>query len=194
MLNGSILVMNFEGVICPQCNVGFAPDTARCPICKGFLVPKDEYKATPDPIVLHDDLSSLVKLRTDGVDWITHLQDKLAEASIPHRTVPSDPPRIRMSFSIYVRPEDLPRAKAIDDEVFAKEVPESEGMHHVEDLDFWSCPACGNRLGEKDLTCSSCGLALSAPEVQFCGTCNMLLAPDIAKCPRCGSNVGLSRQ
>jgi RNA polymerase subunit RPABC4/transcription elongation factor Spt4 len=187
-------VTHFEGVICPHCNIGFAPDTARCPICKGFLVPKDEYKATPDPIVLDDDLSSLARLRTDGVDWITHLQAKLAETGIPHRTVPSDPPRIRLSFSIYVRPEDLARAKAIDDKVFAKEVPESAGMRSVEDLDFWSCPACGNRLGEKDLTCGSCGLALSPPDVRWCGTCSAMLEADVAVCPRCGSTTSRSEQ
>ena len=194
MLYEGTIVTHFDGVICPQCNIGFAPDTARCPICKGYLVPKDEYKAAPDPIILNDDLSSLAKLRTDGVDWITHLQAKLAEAGIPHLTVPSDPPRIRLSFSIYVRPEDLARAKAIDDKVFAKEVPESEGMRRVEELDFWSCPACGNRLGEKDLTCDSCGLALSPPDVQWCGTCSEMLAADVAKCPRCGSSVSMNRQ
>jgi RNA polymerase subunit RPABC4/transcription elongation factor Spt4 len=178
---------HLEEVVCPQCNIGFAPDTVRCPICKTVVVKKSEYRATSYPIVLHDDLSSLAKLQTAGVKLIYRLQDELTKAGIPHRTELADAPDIRRSFSIYVRQEDLTRAQGIDEKVFAAMVPESEGMRRLEDLDFWSCPACGNRLGEKDLTCDSCGLALSAPEVRFCGTCNEMLASDVAKCPRCGA-------
>jgi hypothetical protein len=78
-----------DSVFCPKCNVGFAPDTAVCPICKIPLASQNEYEGeldeTPEPVILDDDLSSLKELRTAGVDWIHHLQDKLAEAGIPHR-------------------------------------------------------------------------------------------------------------
>jgi RNA polymerase subunit RPABC4/transcription elongation factor Spt4 len=180
-------VAHFEEVICPRCNVGFAPDTVRCPICKTAVVTKSDYHATPSSVALQGDLSSLVKLRTAGVKWIYRLQDRLTEAGIPDRTELADPPDMRRSFTIYVRPEDLPRAKSIDDELFAKEVPESEGMCRVEGLDFWTCPACGNRLGEKDLTCNSCGLVLSPPEDRHCGRCGEMIAIDAAVCPHCGS-------
>jgi len=72
-----------------------------------------------------------------------------------------------MLFSVYVRPEDFPIAKNIDEKVFAAEVPDSQGMPHLEDLDFSSCPGCGNRLGENDLKCSSCGLDRSSPGKVF---------------------------
>jgi RNA polymerase subunit RPABC4/transcription elongation factor Spt4 len=184
---------DFGEAVCPQCKVGFAPDTAICPICKIQLVSKDEsvdeLSETPAPVILDDDLSSLEKLRTADIDWIHHLQDKLAEAGIPHCIEQSDPPR--MSFSVYVRPEDLPRAKDIDEKLFAVEVPGSEGMPHAEDLDFWSCPGCGNRLGEKDLKCSSCGLVLSPPEGWRCSNCNEMVEANVAVCPHCGKE-GLS--
>src|SRR5512136_885624 len=125
MLNEGTFMADLGEVVCPKCKIGFAPDTAICPICKIRLVsggePEDEFSETPALIILEDDLSSLKKLRTADIDWIHHLQDKLAEWGIPHRIELSDPRRF---FSVYVRPEDLLRAKDIDEKVFAVEVPE----------------------------------------------------------------------
>ncbi len=154
---------DLDEVFCPKCGVGFAPDTAICPICNIPLVSEAEAEheesETPEPVILDDAVSSLEKLRTGGVEWIRHLQDRLAAEGIPHRIEPYD---LRgMFFSVYVRSEDLPHAKKIDDEVFTAEVPDSEGMQQIEDLDFSVCPGCGSPLGEKDLKCSSCGLNLS---------------------------------
>ena len=101
--------------------------------------------------------------------WIHHLQDKLAEAGIPHRIEQSDPPH--MLFAVYVQTEDLPTARNIDEKVLAVEVPDSEGIPHVEDVDFSSCPGCGNRLRENDLKCSSCGLVLFPTEGWRCSHC-----------------------
>ena len=157
---------DLDEAFCPRCGVGFAPDTRICPICKIPLVSEagdeDEESETPEPIILDDAVSSLEKLRTGGVEWIHHLQDKLAAEGIPHRIELYDPRR--RFFSVYVRHKDLPPAKEIDDEVFAAEVPESEGIPQIETLDFSVCPGCGNRLGEKDLKCGSCGLDLSPPK------------------------------
>lgn len=184
-----------DSVFCPKCNVGFAPDTAICPICKIPLSSQDEYQddldETPEPVIIDDDISSLKELRTAGVDWIHHLQDKLAEAGIPHRVEQSHPPR--MLFSIHVRAEDLPAAKDIDEKVFAAEVPDSEGMPHVEDLDFSSCPGCGSRLEENDLKCSGCGLDLSPTEHRKCSNCDEVVEINVAVCPRCGYDIDSSR-
>jgi RNA polymerase subunit RPABC4/transcription elongation factor Spt4 len=189
MRNEVTIVTHFEEVVCPRCNIGFAPDTVQCPICKTVVVTKSEYRVTTHPVVLHDDLSSLAKLRTAGVKWIYRLQDQLAEAGIPHRTELSDPPHVCMSFSVYVRPQDLLRAQAIDEKIFVNEVPESEGMHRVEDLDFWSCPACGNHLGERELSCGNCGLVLSPPEGRRCNRCGEMITIDAPVCPHCGCNI-----
>ena len=182
---------DYDSVYCPKCKVGFAPDTTICPICKIPLTSEEEFEdepgEIPEPVIIDDNLSSLEKLRTADPAWIHHLQDKLAEAIIPHRIEQSDPPH--MLFSVYVRPEDLPAAKDIDDKVFALEVPDSEGMPHVENLDFSSCPGCGNRLGENDLKCSSCGLDLSPTERRKCGDCGEVIEANIAVCPYCGDNV-----
>jgi RNA polymerase subunit RPABC4/transcription elongation factor Spt4 len=184
-----------DSVFCPKCNVGFAPDTAICPICRVPLTSEydfeDEPGEAPEPVILDDDLSSLKELRTAGIGWIHHLQDKLAEAGIPHRIEQSHPPR--MLFSVYVRPEDLPRAKDIDEKVFAAEVPDSEGMSHVEDLDFSSCPGCGNRLGENDLKCSNCGLDLSPTEHWKCSHCDEVIEINVAVCPHCGYDIDSSK-
>jgi RNA polymerase subunit RPABC4/transcription elongation factor Spt4 len=186
---------DFDSVVCPQCKVGFAPDTAICPICKIPLVSEDEFEdepgETPEPVILEDDLSSLKELRAADVNWIHHLQDKLAEAGIPHCIELSDPPH--GFFAIYVRPEDLPRAKEIDEKVFAVEVPDSKGMPHAEDLDFSSCPACGNRLGENDLKCSSCGLDLSPTEHWKCSHCGEVTEINVAVCPHCGYDIDSNR-
>jgi RNA polymerase subunit RPABC4/transcription elongation factor Spt4 len=184
-------VADFDSVFCPKCNVGFAPDTAICPICNIPLTTEDDFEdeagEAPEPVILDDDLSSLKELRTADVGWIHHLQDKLAEAGIPHRVEQSHPPR--MLFSVYVRPEDLHRVKDIDEKVFAVEVPDSEGMVHVEDLDFSSCPGCGNRLGENDVKCSSCGLDLSPTDRWKCSNCDEVIEANVTVCPHCGSRI-----
>jgi hypothetical protein len=184
-----------DSVVCSKCKVGFAPGTETCPICKIPLVSEDEFEdepgETPEPIILDDDISSLKELRTADVDWIHHLQDKLAEAGIPH-CIEQSAPR-RMLFSLYVRPEDLDRAKDIDEKVFAVEVPDGEGMPHAEDLDFSSCPACGNRLEENDLKCSSCGLDLSPTDRRKCSICDEVIEANAAVCPRCGCDIDWSK-
>jgi RNA polymerase subunit RPABC4/transcription elongation factor Spt4 len=187
---------DFDSVLCPKCKVGFSPDTEVCPICKIPLVSKDEFEdepgETPAPVILEDDLSSLKELRTADVGWIHHLQDKLAEARIPHY-IEQFTPR-RMLFSVYVRPEDLLRAKDIDEKVFAVEVPDGEGIPHAEDLDFSSCPGCGNRLGENDLKCSNCGLVLLPTEGWRCTNCDEELEFEVAVCPHCGCGLNWSEK
>jgi RNA polymerase subunit RPABC4/transcription elongation factor Spt4 len=186
---------DYDSAVCPKCKVGFAPGIAVCPFCKIPLASKqlfeEEPDETPEPIILDDDISSLKELRTADVNWIHHLQDKLAEAGIPH-CIEQSAPR-RMVFSLYVRPEDLDRAKEIDEKVYAIEVPDGEGMRHTEDLDFSSCPACGNRLGENDLKCSSCGLDLSPTERRKCTHCDELIEVNVAVCPHCGCDVDWSK-
>ncbi len=184
----------FDPVVCPRCKVGFAPDTAICPICRVSLVSEDEFEdepeETPEPILLDDDLSSLKELRQADVAWIHHLQDKLAEAGIPHRIEQSNPPH--MFFSIYVLPEDLPRAKDVDEKLFAVEVPDGGEMPHVEDLDYSACPGCGNRLGENDLKCGSCGLDLSPTDRRRCSHCDEVIEVNVEVCPNCGSDIDQS--
>jgi len=190
---------DYDSVVCPKCKLGFAPDTGTCPICKIPLVSEgeledefeDECGEPPEPIILDDDISSLKGLRTADVEWIHHLQDKLAEAGIPHCIEQSDPPR--MLFSVYVRPEDLPRAKDIDEKVFAEEVPDGEGMPHMEDLDFSSCPGCGHRLGENDLKCNNCGLNLSPTNQRKCPNCDEMIEANVQACPNCGYDVDWSK-
>jgi RNA polymerase subunit RPABC4/transcription elongation factor Spt4 len=187
---------DYDSVFCPKCKVGFAPDTAICPICKIPLTSEDDFEdepgETPEPVILDDDLSSLKELRTADVTWIYHLQNKLAEAEIPHRMKQPDPPY--RFFSIYVRPEDLRAAKEIDEKVFAAEVPDAEGMPRVEDLDYSCCPGCGSRLGENDLKCNSCGLDLSPTDRWKCSNCDEVIEANVTVCPHCGSRTDWSEK
>jgi len=187
---------DFNSVVCPKCKVGFAPGTEVCPFCEIPLVSEQEFEdepgEIPEPVILDDDVSSLKELRTADLSWIHHLQDKLAEARIPHQIEQFHPPR--MLFSVYVRPEDLPQAKDIDEKVFGEEVPDGEEMPHVEDLDFASCPGCGNRLGENDLKCSSCGLDLSPTEHWKCSNCGEVIEINVAVCPHCGYDIDSNRE
>ncbi len=189
---------DYDSVVCPKCKVGFAPGIAVCPFCNLPLASEQEQEReedsdeAPEPIILNDDISSLEELRTADVSWIQHLQDKLAKAGIPHCIEQSDPPR--MSFSVYVRPEDLSRAKDIDEKVFAEEVPDGGVMPHAEELDFSSCPGCGSRLGENDLKCSSCGLNLSPTEGWKCPDCNEVVEENVRTCPHCGCEIEWSEE
>lgn len=184
-------MVDFYSVVCPKCKVGFAPGIEVCPFCNIPLDSEEkfeeEHAEIPEPIILDDDISSLKELRTADVSWIHHLQDKLAEARIPH-CIEQAVPR-RMLFSVYVRPENMSRAKEIDEEVYAVEVPDGEQMPHAEDLDFSSCPGCGNRLGENDLKCSSCGLDLSPTDRLKCSNCGEVIEINVTVCPHCGCGV-----
>ncbi|HUL29649.1 MAG TPA: zinc ribbon domain-containing protein [Thermodesulfobacteriota bacterium] len=186
---------DYDSVYCPKCKVGFAPDTAICPICKVPLTSEDEFededREIPEPVIIEDDLSSLKKLRTADPAWIHRLQDRLAVAAIPHRIEQYDPPG--MSFSIYVRPGDFSLAKDIDERVFAAEVPDGEGMPHIEDLDYSSCPGCGSWLGENDLKCSSCGLNLSPIDRRRCPGCDEVIEANVTVCPYCGYEIESSK-
>ncbi len=179
-------------VVCPNCKIGFAPNTRICPICNIPLISKiHEQRAGSEPIIVKDALSSLQKLRTEGVNWIHHLQERLAEAGIPYRTELSD--SRRRLFSVYVRSEDVVRAREVDDEVFQDEVPESEGIPPVQDIDFSVCPGCGKELAEYELKCSSCGLDLSPSKEWRCKHCNGVLEPAVTNCPHCGSDIDWSK-
>ncbi len=187
-----------DSVVCPRCKVGFSPDTVVCPICNIPLVSegqfedesKDEFEETPVAVILRDDLSSLKELRAANPEWIYHLREKLAEAGIPHR-IETSGRRLR-HCTVYVRQEDLVKAKEIDDKVFAQEVPEGEGMSRPEELDFWTCPGCGNRLGENDLECSGCGLVLHPTEGWTCPNCDRVVEINVKVCPQCGAGIDSS--
>lgn len=178
---------DLQPAVCPKCKIGFAPDTVVCPICKVELTSGDEPSAAPAPVVLQDDLSSLEELRTAAADWIGHLEDKLAQARIPYRTVLVDP--VYKQLSVYVRPDDLPKAKDIDHEVFTLEVPGTEGIPRPEAIDFSTCPGCGSRLGERDQVCSECGLALFPSEGWTCRNCNGPVEVNVEVCPHCGARI-----
>ena len=186
---------DFDSVVCPRCKVGFSPDTAVCPVCHIPLVPEepledgseDQLEGPPVALILTDDLSSLKELRTADPEWIYHLQEKLVEAEIPHRIEASG--RRLKRCTVYVRQEDLVKAKEIDDKIFEQEVPDGEGMSRPEELDFWTCPGCGYRLGENDLKCSSCGLVLQSTEGWRCPDCDGIVNGNVKVCPHCGAEI-----
>jgi len=180
-------MVNFDPIYCPQCKLGFAPETELCPSCKIALVPADELEELEMPFPFQDDLANFEQLRVATAGWIQHLQEKLEEAEISYRTKTTNYDRTLLA--VYVRPEDLKRAKKIDHEVFAAEVPGSGDVLPVEKLDFWSCPACGHQLAENDQKCGECGLALFPTEGWTCSSCKGEIEVDMKVCPHCGESI-----
>jgi len=176
-------------MFCPRCGLGFAPGTPSCPACHVGLVGSDarDAGARDGRAVLHDDPATLEHLRTAPASWIRELQQALDDAAIPCRTVISS--SANPDLTISVRPRDLERARAIDQVVFARQVPGTDGLRSAEELDFQTCPGCGSSLAETDRECAECGLSLVQPEIWACGACGQELQPPVGRCPSCFTAV-----
>ncbi len=67
------------------------------------------------------------------------------------------------SYTVWVAPEDLERALALDRENFATQVPDAPDMPI--ELPADRCPACGARIAPTASECPDCGLVVDyAPE------------------------------
>ena len=150
--------MSLNPVFCPKCQLGFSPATVSCPSCGLELVAEEEIAGADDNIEAEIDVSDLLLLRTDQVDWIRNLVDRLAETEIPFRVLSHN---VGGTVSVYVRSEDFERAQRIDHEVYKSEVQGTEELRYPRDLEFGSCPACGAALEKLEKECRSCGLILS---------------------------------
>jgi hypothetical protein len=156
-----------------------------CPSCGIELLSGEELDSpdgSPEPKA---DISDLHLLRTERVDWIKNLIDKLADAEIPFRVLPHHQGG---TASVYVRDEDREKARRIDHVVYQSEVHGTEAVRYTKDLQFESCPACGAPLGEAAQECRSCGLIMSGRGWQ-CDKCHGELEGSEEACPYCGETI-----
>jgi RNA polymerase subunit RPABC4/transcription elongation factor Spt4 len=178
-------VLNLNPVYCPKCKLGFSPATVSCPSCGVELVAEEELAGADDNIEPEIDVSDLILLRTDQVDWIRNLVDRLAETEIRFRVLSYN---VGGTVSVYVRNEDFERARRVDHEIYELEVHGTEEIRYTKDLQFGSCPACGAALYEVDQECKSCGLIMSGRGWRGVN-CQGNLEGDEEVCPHCGEDV-----
>ena len=177
-------MLNLNPVFCPKCKLGFSPATVSCPSCGLELVPEEEI-AADDNIESEIDVSDLILLRTEQVHWIQNLVDRLGETEIPFRVLSHN---VGGAVSVYVRNEDLERARRIDHEVYKLEVQGTEELRYSRDLEFGSCPACGASLEKLEKECRSCGLIMSGRGWR-CTNCQGELEGDEEVCSHCGEEI-----
>lgn len=172
-------------VYCPKCRLGFSPATIACPSCGIKLLSGEELDGTDDSLEPEVDLSNFYLLRTERIDWIKNLIDKLAEAEIPFRVVAHNQGG---TASVFVIDDDREKARRIDHGVYQSQVYGTEAVRYTKDLQFESCPACGASLAEAAQECRSCGLIMSGRGWQ-CDKCHGELEGDEEACPYCGETI-----
>ena len=176
---------SLDPVYCPKCKLGFAPVTIFCPSCDIELVPQDELGSFDEIIEPDLDVSSLHLVRTERVDWIQYLLEKLAEAEIGFRVVPHSQSG---QVSVYVSQQDRETAGRIDHEVYKIEVQGADEVRYAKDLPFDSCPACGAKLEKTEKECRACGLVMLGRGWR-CTNCEGELEGDEDTCPYCGEDI-----
>jgi hypothetical protein len=104
---------------------------------------------------------SFALLRGATFEWAHALSERLAAAEIECRVESTSEVRSRDGgWAVYVRPEDLERAREIDRDVLRQVMPDLPEDFDPSALDTSRCPACGEPVAEGAAECAGCGLAL----------------------------------
>ena len=153
--------------VCPSCREEYVATVERCAACDVPLVAEGEVVfAAPEEL---PPASELVRLRVEHPTWIEVLAERLAEAGIPSRVelVASDRPATRGApapCALFVRAEDVERARGIDTELLRTQVPDLPDDVSPEWREAEACPACGAALEAEASECAGCGLAFRDAE------------------------------
>jgi predicted amidophosphoribosyltransferase len=153
--------------VCPSCGEEYVATMERCAACDVALVAEGE--AVFEPPQDLPPASALTQLRVEHPSWIEMLAERLAAAGIPSRVelLAADRPARRGApapCALFVRPEDVERARAIDTELLRAQLPDlpddaSAGWSEAE-----ACPACGTPVEADASECAGCGLAFRDAE------------------------------
>lgn len=156
-----------EPVFCPACRAEYLWTATTCVECDVALVAEN---ALDEAAV--DDLppvAQLVCIRAAAVGWCQALSERLVEAGISHRIeVTADDeedgsvrrPGANLPYGVYVRPEDVEAATAVDAAYMRSQIPDLPETGGGAEVDAQSCPACGEAVTADTEECPECGLAL----------------------------------
>jgi ribosomal protein L40E len=153
--------------VCPQCGSEFQPHVTQCIDCGSATETRLESPlagleaAAPE---VRDDLSvptedDACSVRVGDFDAARDLAAWLEEHGVSCRV--RRHPANRRAYTVWVAPEDLERALALDREQFAAQVPDAPDMPI--ELPADRCPACGAQLAPTAPECPDCGLVVDYP-------------------------------
>lgn len=169
--------------LCPVCGVGFSPDLASCPVCRAGPI-RDGSATRPPLAPLERPVSELSWLRTAPPTWAGELRMALAAADIPSRAEVSE-----SAVEIYIEASDLYRAKEIDREIYARQVPAAD-LSVPESSDGSVCPACSAEIGPLVEECPDCGLVFGPAVPDWtCVSCSAAVQEGEQSCSCCGAEI-----
>ena len=152
--------------VCPKCGSEFQPHVTQCIDCGSATEtrwdsPPASLGQAPEP---RDDLSvpsegEACSVRVGDFDAVRDLAVWLEEQGVSCRV--RRHPANRRAYTVWVAPEDLERALALDREQFAVQVPDAPDMPI--ELPADRCPACGAGLAPTACECPDCGLVVDYP-------------------------------
>jgi ssDNA-binding Zn-finger/Zn-ribbon topoisomerase 1 len=155
-----------EPLFCPECEGEFVATALACPDCGVALVTaaaleQREVESLPPA-------SELVCVRAASVGWAQALSGLLAEEGIPHRIEAASEdgeevsrrPGVTLPYGVYVRAQDVEKAREIDTAFMKSQIPDLPDDHELAAPDAEGCPACGETLAPDASECPECGLAL----------------------------------
>jgi predicted amidophosphoribosyltransferase len=153
--------------VCPSCGEEYVATMERCAACDVTLVAAGEV-VFEAPAELPP-AAALAQLRVEHPTWIELLAERLAEAGIPSRVelLTTDRPARRGApapCALFVRPEDLERARGIDAELLRAQLPDLPDGVDAGWSEAEACPACGTALDAEASECAGCGLAFRDAE------------------------------
>lgn len=157
--------MNEPTRICPSCGVEYLHTASECSDCHVALRYPEEIAAAVSEEGADELTGELVLLRAEGAAWIEELAGSLDDAGIPFRTGPVGGAGSRArtgAIGLYVRPEDVERARAIDAEHLREQIPDMPDEVAAPGGED-ECPACGAPCPAEASECPDCGLVF-APE------------------------------
>lgn len=150
--------------VCPECGEEYVHSMVTCVDCEVELVHSDALGDEPASEL--PPVAELTSIRVASAGWAVALSELLVEAGIPHRVeLVSADGGASGPYGVYVRAENVERARAIDAELIDREIPDlPEGWEAAATAGGEGCPACGSEVGADAVECPDCGLALGAPE------------------------------
>ena len=154
--------MELPHKVCPECRVEYVHEAVECSDCGVALVAPEALGSAGSGL---PEASELAMLRAERGGWIQRLADALHAEGIPHRIQSAPAPAGAGGapvFAVFVRTEDLLRAREVDAAVLHAQLPEL-GELGAEPTSEEHCPACGHELASDAAECPDCGLSFGEP-------------------------------